>query len=176
MFSLTQCQRSANSYAPEICIFKIHFSCRKYGLTLRKSEYSKMFEKTFIPSLSSIIHKTTPKKSFEFFFLLTNILNIYKFFMVLVGDIYFLVVFSPTITLKSALPPFATYLLLELAARSNLSFQELKANKHFLLGEAGSRSTILIHVRSFPGPTKLHTNGNDTPKKKNPFGITILTQ
>lgn len=46
------------SYAPEICIFKRYISlAENMVLTLRKSEHSKMFEKTFIHPLSSIIHK-----------------------------------------------------------------------------------------------------------------------
>jgi len=40
---------------------------------------------------------------------------------------------SPTITLKTTLSPFASYLLLDSAAGCNLSFQKLKTYKHFLL-------------------------------------------
>lgn len=48
----------------------------------------------------------------------------------------------PTITQNITLRPSASYLLLESAARCNLRFQKLKANKHFLLwfhfqGQAG---------------------------------------
>lgn len=39
----------------------------------------------------------------------------------------------PAITLKTTLSPFASYLLLDSAAGCNLSFQKLKAYKHFLL-------------------------------------------
>lgn len=164
MFSLTWCQRSANSYAPETCIFKRYISlAENMVLTLRKSEHSKMFEKTFIHPLSSIIHNTTKKNPLNFFFINRHTQHLQIFHVFGWWHLFSHCLLPHN---HSEVCSSSTYLLLELAARSNLSFQELKANKHFLRGEAGSRSTLLIHVRSFPGPTKLHTNGNDTPKKK----------